>query len=306
MPAWIWIPIVLAAAGAQTVRNAAQRSLTKSAGTLPATFVRFVYGLPFAIVGLGIALTASGVPMPRPSLVFVAWVALGGMAQLVATAFLLAAMAQRSFVVAVAYSKTELLQIVLYSIVLLHEPATLAVVAAVGLATLGVLLLSLRPGALRNARSGDTARTSWWSPAVLLGLACGASFALSAVGYRAAALALGDVPPWVAGPYALVFAQALQSATLGGWLAFRDRPGLHKVLIEWRVSTLAGAMGALASTGWLIAFAMRNAADVRTVGLAEVIYTYAVSRGIFKEAVTSRELAGIACIAIGIVIVSAA
>jgi drug/metabolite transporter (DMT)-like permease len=303
MPAWIWIPIVLAAAGAQTVRNAAQRSLTKSAGTLPATFVRFVYGLPFAIVGLGIALAASGAPMPHPSVAFIAWVALGGMAQLVATAFLLAAMAQRSFVVAVAYSKTELLQIVVYSIVLLHEPATLAVVAAVGLATLGVLLLSLRGGSLRGTQA---AGTSWWSPAVLLGLACGASFALSAVGYRAAALALGDIPPWVAGPYALVFAQALQSATLGGWLAWRDRPGLHKVVIEWRVSTLAGAMGALASTGWLIAFAMRNAADVRTVGLAEVIYTYAVSRGVFKEAVTPRELAGIACIAIGIVIVSAA
>jgi drug/metabolite transporter (DMT)-like permease len=303
MPAWIWIPIVLAAAGAQTVRNAAQRSLTQSAGTLPATFVRFVYGLPFALVGLGIALTASGVAMPHPSLAFFAWVALGGMAQLVATAFLLAAMAQRSFVVAVAYSKTELLQIVVYSIVLLHEPATLAVVGAVGLATLGVLLLSLRAGALRGERTGDA---SWWSPAVLLGLACGASFALSAVGYRAAALELGEVPPWVAGPYALVFAQALQSATLGGWLALRDRPGLHKVLVEWRVSTLAGAMGALASTGWLIAFAMRNAADVRTVGLAEVIYTYAVSRAIFKEAVTGRELAGIACIAIGIVIVSAA
>ena len=52
---WIWIPIVLAAAGAQTIRNAAQRSLVESAGTLAATLVRFLYGLPFTIAFLPIA-----------------------------------------------------------------------------------------------------------------------------------------------------------------------------------------------------------------------------------------------------------
>jgi drug/metabolite transporter (DMT)-like permease len=300
MPAWIWIPIVLAAAGAQTVRNAAQRSLIKSAGTLPATFVRFVYGLPFAVIGLAAVSVISPVGAPTPTAVFVAWVALGAMAQLVATAFLLAAMAQRSFIVAVAYSKTELLQIVFYSIVLLGEPASPAALFAVILATVGVLLLSIEPAAAR--RGGASAR--WWSPAAALGLACGASFALSAVGYRGAALALPDQPPWVAGPYALVFAQLMQSAVLGAWLAARDRPGLRQVMIEWRVSTLAGFMGALASTGWLVAFAMRNAADVRTVGLAEVIYGYAVSRRFFKEAVSGRELAGIVLIALGILVVS--
>jgi drug/metabolite transporter (DMT)-like permease len=70
------------------------------------------------------------------------------------------------------------------------------------------------------------------------------------------------------------------------------------------VSLLAGAMGALASTGWLVAFALRNAADVRTVGLAEVIYGYVVSRRFFAERVSARELAGIALIAAGILLVS--
>src|SRR5205085_12172356 len=46
--AWAWIPLVLFAAMAQTARNAAQRSLTEQAGTLGATLVRFLYGLPFA------------------------------------------------------------------------------------------------------------------------------------------------------------------------------------------------------------------------------------------------------------------
>jgi hypothetical protein len=35
MAAWAWIPIVIWAAFAQTIRNAAQRTLTSELGTLP-------------------------------------------------------------------------------------------------------------------------------------------------------------------------------------------------------------------------------------------------------------------------------
>ncbi len=48
LPDWSWIVIVVAAAFTQTVRNTAQRKLTGTVGTLPATWVRFLYGLPFA------------------------------------------------------------------------------------------------------------------------------------------------------------------------------------------------------------------------------------------------------------------
>jgi hypothetical protein len=47
---WWWIAITLWAAFAQTIRNAAQRSLTAELGTLGATLVRFLYGLPFAFL----------------------------------------------------------------------------------------------------------------------------------------------------------------------------------------------------------------------------------------------------------------
>ena len=41
-PDWLWIPITIFAALAQTVRNAAQRHLTPILGTLGATLVRFL------------------------------------------------------------------------------------------------------------------------------------------------------------------------------------------------------------------------------------------------------------------------
>ena len=296
---WIWIPSVLAAAAAQTVRNAAQRSLVKSVGTLAATLVRFVYGLPFAAAALIAIAAATPGPLPAASVPFAAWVALGAVAQLAATAFLIAAMEQRSFVVAVTYSKTEIVQIGLYSIVLLGEPLSLPAVSAIALASVGVVLLSVKPVTER----GD-ARAPWLSPAAALGLAAGAGFALSAVGYRAAALALAHPLPWVAGTYSLAWAQCIQTVLLGGYLALREPARLRQLLVQWRVSTLAGFMGAVASMGWLTAFALRSAVDVRIVGLVEVIYSYAMSRRFFAEPVTPREIWGMVLVVAGIVVIS--
>lgn len=300
MDGFAWIPIVLAAAAVQTVRNAAQRSLVASAGTLPATFVRFAFGLPFAVAALLTVVWSSSVPLPAVHPAFLGWVSVGAVAQLAATAFLIGAMEARSFVVAVAFSKTELLQVGLFSIVLLGEPLTTAAVCAIALASIGVVLLSVKPSAQRGA-----AARSWLSPAAALGLASGAGFALSAVGYRAATVALGHPLPWVSGIFALVFALTLQTLLLGAYLAATDRPGLSALRAHWRVSLLAGFAGALASFGWLTAFAMRSAVDVRIVGLVEVLYSYALSRRYFAEPVSRRELAGMVLVLAGIVVIGA-
>jgi drug/metabolite transporter (DMT)-like permease len=138
-----------------------------------------------------------------------------------------------------------------------------------------------------------------------LGIGSGAGFAISAVGYRAAALSLGPLPPWVAGAYGLVWAQVIQSLLIGGYLAWRQPQAFAHIAREWRVSLLAGFAGAFASFGWFTAFALRNAADVRTLALVEVLYGYAVSRRFFKEKITRRETIGIALLVAGIAAISA-
>lgn len=297
--AWLWIPIALAAAAAQTVRNAVQRTVTKTAGVLPATFIRFFYGLPFAVAMLGTVLALRPVAMPAFDGAFVAWIALGAVFQVVATAFFVAAMAQRSFVVAVVFSKTEILQIGIYSVLFLGESLSVAAMSAIVLATAGVVLLSGRSAAERAA-----APESWLSKGALLGLAAGASFALASVGYRGAMVSLGPQEPWLSGAYGLVWAQSIQTLLLGGYLLARDRAGLAKVMTGWRFSLIAGLMGALASMGWFTAYAMRSAVDVRIVALVEVLYSYAVSRRLFREPVSRLELLGIALVVVGIVLVS--
>src|SRR5689334_5627844 len=107
---WLWIPLTIWAGFAQTLRNAAQRHLVADLGTLGATLVRFLYGLPFAALWFVIVLVASGDSVPNTNVEFVLWVLLGAVAQIAATALLLKVMSERNFTLGVAYSKTELVQ----------------------------------------------------------------------------------------------------------------------------------------------------------------------------------------------------
>src|SRR3982751_1302743 len=101
------MPFTLLAAAGQTARNAMQRELTKALGTVGATHVRFLFGFPFALVFLAGVLLATRLSLPMPPAVFWPWVVLGAGAQIVATATMLATMNDRSFVVTIAFIKTE-------------------------------------------------------------------------------------------------------------------------------------------------------------------------------------------------------
>lgn len=298
--AWAWMPIVIWAAFAQTIRNAAQRTLTASLGTLAATLVRFLYGLPVALawVVLSHKLVGPGSQVPPFGTAYALWLTLGATAQLAATACLLAAMRERNFIVGVTFSKTEVLQVGIFATLFLQEwPTPLSGLAMV-VATVGVVLLSLPKKAAAGA-------AQWRGSAALFGLASGAFFALSSVGYRGAALQLPEVSPWLIGAWAVLLAQLLQTTLLGSWLVLRQPGTLTAVAKAWRLSSVAGAMGALASIGWLTAMALRPAVDVRTLGLVEVLFSYLVSRQLFRERMTRNEVFGLLLVTAGVLVVCA-
>ena len=296
---YLWIALTVWAAFAQTLRNTAQRGLTAELGTLGATLVRFLYGLPFALAWLAVVHVWRAEPLPAFNGAFAGWVVLGAVAQIVATAFLLAAMQARSFALGVAYSKTEVLQIAVFGLLLLGDPVTPPAAAAVACGTLGVLLLSPADPARPFAALASGLGTR---PA-LLGLASGTGFAFAAVGYRGAGLALqGSFLMRAA--LALAAAQLLQTVLLGGWLLWRDPGVVRSTLRLWRPSLFAGFMGAAASAGWFSAFALQTAAYVRTLGLVELVFSYAVSRKLFRERLTRRERLGMALLATGIAVIT--
>jgi drug/metabolite transporter (DMT)-like permease len=297
---WLWIPVTIWAAFAQTVRNAAQRHLTAELGTLGATLVRFLYGLPFAVAWLALVHEVTGSPLPRATAAFALWVLLGAVSQIAATALLLRTMQARNFALGVAYSKTEVLQVALLGLVFLGDPLSVPAALAVAAGTFGVLLLSPadKEKPLRALLTGWTSRTA------LLGLACGALFALSAVGYRGAALSLPGTPFLVAAACTLATAQLAQTLLLGGWLLARAPGVVRRVLRAWRLSLFAGFMGAAASAGWFTAFAIEPVAHVRTLGLIELIFSYAVARGLFRERLSRLELEGMGLLALGVALIS--
>ncbi len=304
LPLWGWIPIVVWAAFAQTIRNAAQRKLTGSTGTLAATLARFLYGLPFAlawllaVVGLG----AAPLGLPAFSVSYLVWLCLGALTQLCATALLLMAMKERNFIIAITYSKTEVLQVALFGTVFLHEVPTPLAMGAMLVATLGVILLSAPKTSIDGASGPGT---GWLNRTALFGIGSGACFALSAVGFRGAALALPGHSPWLVGVWNVVWAQALQTLLLGGYLVLRQPASLVAVARAWRLSVVAGMMGAAASIGWFTASAMRPAADVRTLGLIEVLFSYVISRRVFREPLHASERIGLALVLVGLVVVCA-
>ncbi|HEY2872810.1 MAG TPA: DMT family transporter [Reyranella sp.] len=285
-PFGLWIPLTLFAAAAQTVRNTAQRRLIDELGTLGATLVRFLYGMPLLALWLVALLALRDFKAPHHSVGFAAWIVLSALSQMAGTALLLRAMTARSFAVGLVYSKSEVMQVALFSIVFLGERPSWIIVAAIIVATAGVVMLSPRI----TARPDST---------TLFGLAAGTAFAISIVAYRGANLALAADSPFLAAAETLFWSQGLQALLLAGWLLARNPSVLLGALRAWRLSLFAGGAGASASLANVTALALAPASQVRTLILIEVLFTYAVSLRVFREAVSRRELAGIALVVIG-------
>ena len=120
----LWVVFTLVAAAAQTARNAMQRQLTASLGTVGATHVRFLFGFPFAVLFLFGLLTVTSESVPAVPRDFWPWVLGGALGQIAATALMLSAMGERSFVVAYAYIKTEPVQVALFGLIFLGDRVT--------------------------------------------------------------------------------------------------------------------------------------------------------------------------------------
>ena len=183
----LWILVTLAAATFQTGRFMLQKHLatdTLSAGG--ATFSRFLYSAPFIALLLPLYLGLSGQALPALGPGFWLYGAMGGTAQIMATVCVVLLFKQRNFAVGITFKKTEVIQTVLMGWIVLGEGVSGAGFSAIALGVVGLLLLSggaeakgLRLADLRNRAAG-------------LGIASGFLFAISAVCYRGASLAVSE------------------------------------------------------------------------------------------------------------------
>lgn len=295
----LWVPFTIVAALGQVARNAMQRSLTGPLGTWGATNIRFLFGFPFSVLFLVIVLIFTGDSLPSPNAAFWPWLLLGALAQIAATGLMLAAMNDQSFVVTTAYLKTEAIQTAIFGFVFLSDHLTGLKVLAILIATAGVVITALRPGAKGFVKSFGSLKPT------VQGLVAAACFALSAVGFRGAIIAVPDVSFVTAASYTLVFGLFVQTLVLTIYLLTRAPKVLADILKMWRPSMAAGFTGAFASQFWFLAFALTAAANVRTLALVEVLFAQAVSYYSFKQPLSLRELSGIVLIVIGVALLIA-
>jgi len=296
----LWVPATLLAAFAQVGRNGLQASLTRSIGTLGATQVRFIFGLPFALAMLILARAVLGEGAPPFNQQALAYTGLGALSQIGATALMLAAMARRAFGVAYAYIKTEPILVALFGVALLGDRLAPLAWAGILIATAGILVVSVDP---RDWH----ALLSDWRP-MATGIASGALFGLSAVAFRGAITALPEGGTLNRALTVAAASLALQSLLLGAWLLAFDRKAFTGSLRVWRESLGAGFLGAFATASWFTAFSLTAAANVRTLGLIEMPAAALVNRRVSGRALGRREWTGMLLVmgGIGLLVAQAA
>jgi drug/metabolite transporter (DMT)-like permease len=288
-----WIIATLFAAFMQNLRFLLQRHLkVTTLSTMGATWARFAFAMPFVALVLTAYAAVSGQTPPVPSPVFWSYISVGAIAQMLATACVVALFARRNFAVGITLKKTEVILTALVGLIVLGEGVSAPVVAAIGLGFLGVLLLSDPPKGERVL----SLRERVFNAASGYGLASGLLFGISAVCYRGATLSLADGDAVLRAGVALLAATIVQTGTLGIWLGVRERGEIGRVLAAWRVAGLTGLTSMLGSMGWFTAFALQTAAYVKALGQVELVFTFLFSIFWLKETSSRKEIGGIVLI----------
>ncbi|WP_373086521.1 EamA family transporter [Sneathiella sp.] len=293
-----WIPITIFAAFCQNARTAMQKYLKGRLSTGGATYVRFIYGAPFAFIYVLALNNFGGFSTPTPNANFAGFVALGGISQILATGLLLALFSLKNFAVATTYSKTETVQAAVFGIVILGEHVGSGAVLAIAVSFFGILLISMSSSSFGFREF----LSSWTSKTAAFGLLSGALFGISAVSYRAAALSLGGEGVVMQAAFTLVCVLFFQTLVMGVYLRLREPGEISRVLGAWRIAIVVGLTGMLGSAGWFTAMTLQNAAYVRALGQVELVFTFIASYFYFKEKTNRIEAAGILFIIGGILL----
>jgi drug/metabolite transporter (DMT)-like permease len=284
----MWMGVTVAAAVFQTWRTAMQQRLRSLLSVGGAGFVRYVWGAPIAFAAV-LVMVVSGQQLPHVAARFWPLIAAGGVAQIVGTILLISAFDARGFAVGTVYSKTEVVQVAVFSAVLLDESLRPLGWLSTVLCFVGVVVLAGGRTVLRHP-----------DRAAVLGLFAGSGFGLAAVSIRAATQALGGAPSLVRAIVALAVMNTIQTIVHGGYLTARDPKQIRLAFEHWRSSSVVGVLSVCGSACWAWAFSLQNAARVRTFGQVELLVTFAVAHWWLHERHSRRDFAGTGLVLAGV------
>lgn len=293
----LWIPITVAAAFSQNLRSALQKHLKGALSTAGATYVRFLYAAPLAVIYAAV-LAGLDFVVPNVNSTFVLAAAIGALTQILATALLIYLFSFRNFAVGTTYSKTETVQTAIFGVVILGDQLSAWAVFGIVVSLVGVMAISVAAGEVtwRNLGRSLLHRTA------LIGIASGTLFGLSAVSIRAASLSLGGDGFMMQAAFTLACVTVFQTLVMSLYMRLREPGQITKSFHAWRVGGLVGLFGMVGSSCWFSAMTLQNAAYVRALGQIELVFTFIASYVFFRERSNGTEVVGVSLVVAGIVV----
>jgi len=285
---WVWWTLL--AAMMQAIRTAGQKQLTSQITPLAATLVRYLYGLPFALLWLAYVGSTLDFQFPPLNTNFLISGAIAGMLQIVATVLLVRLLTLRNFAVGTTYVKSEILLTAVIGYFFFTENITVIGWFAIIICVLGLVTISY-------SKTGRL--SSFWNQSALYGLGAGFCFALTSLFLRQASLSLAIDDPMLSAGMTLAYMVCLQTVTTLVWVRAQQPGEITKVTTAWRPALFVGITGVLGSIGWFTAMTLEIASYVKTLGQLEFVFTLALTVFYFRETPSRLELIGMILVVLG-------
>jgi drug/metabolite transporter (DMT)-like permease len=292
-----WILVTVFAAFFQNLRSSLQKNLNKDMSLVASTYVRFAFCLPFAfILYFSYFQNFEMVRFTIQQDNFLFYIFLAAVSQIFFTFLLLYSFQFSNFMIGTTLSKTEVVQIAILEVVILHDRFNFLTILGIVISTIGVFIFSTkdRNVIFKNLLSKST----------LVGLACGFLLALSVVAFRAAALSLIDLKSnFEMALSTLFFGVSIQTFILTIYIFLFEKEQFKKIYQNKKQCIATGFCGFIATLSWFYVFTLMQAAIVRAVGQIELLFSYISSRYYFKEKIRLIEIIGIIVFAIGVILI---
>lgn len=279
------------AAFMQAWRNAFQSQLSGSVSIAGVTLARFLYASPIAAIYLWSLYHWQDAAMADFSQGAVKFIFGAAVMQIVATALMVKLFKLQNFAVGAGLAKSEALAAAILGMLFFGTHLSLLGWGGVLLGSIAVFLLS--------------SKGSWQSlslKTLLLGLACGTSFALTSLWVREASLLLNVPFPHRAG-WVLLLVILLQTLLLSAYLLIQERKTFTLLWQKPRLTLLISMSSCLGSIGWFSAMSLQAVPYVKTLGQVEVFFMMIVSSLWLKQAIQIKDVYGLILIALAAVIV---
>ena len=287
----MWILFTLLAASMQAWRNAFQSKLSKEVSVAGVTLARFIWAGPIAACYLLTLHQFQPTALPNFNGTFLGFVIGAASMQILATGLMVKLFKMQNYAIGAGLAKSEALVAAILGVFFFGTQLSLLGWIGVILGGIAVMLLSSKQG-FKNL----SLKT------VLLGLACGSTFALTSLWVREASLTL-EGPFTHRAAWVLLWVIGLQTIVLIGYLLAKDKSTLTALWQRPKLTLAISVTSCIGSIGWFSAMSLQAVPYVKTLGQVEIFFTLLIAVYWLKERVKINDVVGLVFIAIAAILV---